>query len=156
MSDRKYRQPGYQDRGEQKPENRQQGQGPRPNKDNTYGPRAIQMPNARTVSRCTQCGVVLKMVDPSGACPQCGFELHSCKQCMYFDPSAKFECRQPVTERVQRKDQKNTCTFYAIKTAVERETTTSTGVSRSVAPSVNSGPSTANDARRAFENLFKK
>jgi len=154
LSDRKYRQPGYQDRGEPKQENKQQT--PRTNKDNTFGPRAIQMPNARTVSRCTQCGVVLKMVDPSGTCPQCGFELHSCKQCMYFDPSENFECRQPVTERVPRKDQKNTCTFYSIKTAVERETTTSTGFSRATAPSVASPPTAASDARRAFENLFKK
>jgi hypothetical protein len=154
LSDRKYRQHGYQDRGEQKQENKPSA--PRPNKDNTFGPRAIQMPGTRTVSRCTQCGVVLTMVDPSSACPQCGFELHSCKQCVYFDPSAKFECRQAVTERVARKDQKNTCTLYSIKTAVERETTTSGGTTRSAAPAATSRPNTANDARRAFENLFKK
>jgi predicted RNA-binding Zn-ribbon protein involved in translation (DUF1610 family) len=155
LSDRKYRQPGYQDHGEQKQENRQQA--PRANKDNTFGPRAIQMPNARTVSRCTQCGVVLRAVDQTGVCPQCGFELHSCKQCVYFDPSANFECRQPVTERVARKDQKNVCTLYSIKTAVERETTTpNAGIARRPAPSVSSPPSAASDARRAFENLFKK
>ena len=154
LSDRKYRQSGYQDRGEEKQVSKPQQ--PRA-KDNTFGPRAIQMPGTRTVSRCAQCGVVLRMVDPSSKCPQCGFELHSCKQCVYFDPSERNECRQPVPMRVSRKDQKNECSFYAIKTAVERETTTSTGRTPSTgASSVTSAPSTASDARRAFENLFKK
>ena len=149
MSDRKYRTPGYQDRGEEKQSK------PKPRaKDNTFGPRAIQMPGTRTVSRCTQCGVVLRMIDPNGNCPQCGFELHSCKQCAHFEPSARFECRQPVTERVNRKDQRNLCALYTIKTAVERETSTSTGVS--AGPMINASPTTADEARRAFENLFKK
>lgn len=153
MSDRKYRQHGYQDRGEEKQQGKPQ---PRP-KDNTFGPRAIQMPGTRTVSRCTQCGVVLRMVDPAGKCPQCGFELHSCKQCMYFDPSERNECRQAVPQRIPRKDQRNECTLYAIKTAVERETTTSTGMAPKLGTtSVSSAPNTASDARRAFENLFKK
>lgn len=149
MSDRKYRQHGYMDRGDEKPTGKPQA---RPSKDNTFGPRPLNMPGARTVSRCTQCGVVLQMADAAEKCPKCGFELHSCKQCVYFDPSAKFECRQPVPERVARKDQKNNCTFYSIKTAVERETSTSTGFARTPA----AAPTTADDARRAFENLFKK
>lgn len=139
------------DRGEDKA----QGTKPQPpkSKDNTFGPRPMNMPGARTVSRCTQCGVVLRMVEDTSKCPQCGFDLHSCKQCVHFDPSEKFECRQPVAERVARKDQKNACTFYSIKTSVERETSTSaasTGSSRM------GSPSTADEARRAFENLFKK
>jgi len=148
LSDQKYRQHGYMDR--ERDTNQENRPRPRP-KDETFGPRALKMPGMRTVSRCTQCGLVLKMSDGSGTCPQCGFDLHSCKQCVYFDPAERNECRQPVPQRVARKDQKNFCTFYTIKTAVERETSTSTGVS-----SVSTGPSTAQDARRAFENLFKK
>jgi hypothetical protein len=75
---------------------------------------------------------------------------------MYFDPSERNECRQAVPQRVPRKDQRNECTLYAIKTAVERETTTSTGMASKLGTSVSSAPTTANDARRAFENLFKK
>jgi predicted RNA-binding Zn-ribbon protein involved in translation (DUF1610 family) len=149
--DRKYRQNGYMDRGEEK-QQQSRSQAPKA-KDNTYGPRPLNMPGARTVSRCTQCGVVLRMVEETSKCPQCGFDLHSCKQCVYFDPSAKFECRQPVPERVARKDQKNTCTFYSIKTSVERETSTSAATAGSVRTG---SPSTADEARRAFENLFKK
>jgi predicted RNA-binding Zn-ribbon protein involved in translation (DUF1610 family) len=140
------------DRGDDKKQQQGKPQAPK-SKDNTFGPRAIQMPGARMVSRCTQCGVVLRMTEDTGKCPQCGFELHSCKQCVYFDPSEKFECRQPVPERVSRKDQKNTCTFYSIKTSVERETSTSVSNAGSARTA---SPTTADEARRAFENLFKK
>jgi predicted RNA-binding Zn-ribbon protein involved in translation (DUF1610 family) len=138
LSDRKYRQPGYQDRGEDRSQPRQEK--PKP-KDMTFGPRTINMAPTRTVSRCAQCGVVLPALgDLAGQCPKCGFELHSCKQCTHFDPASRFECRQPVPQRVARKDTRNDCQFFSIKVAVEKET----------------GSARADDARRAFENLFRK
>ena len=143
MSDRKYRQHGYMDRGGDKPETRGPGQPPRLKKDETFGPRALNMPGTRTVSRCTQCGTVLTMVtEPVGQCPKCGFELHSCKQCTHFDPASRFECRQVLLERVYPKDTRNTCTLFDLRTTVEKETS-SAGLR-------------ADDARKAFENLFKK
>jgi predicted RNA-binding Zn-ribbon protein involved in translation (DUF1610 family) len=143
VSDQKYRQPGYKDRGGDKPESRGPRQPPRLKKDETFGPRALNMPGTRTVSRCAQCGTLLTMVtDPVGQCPKCGFELHSCKQCTHFDPASRFECRQPVTERVSRKDTRNACTFFDLRTTVEKETS--------------SAGMRADDARKAFENLFKK
>ena len=106
----KYRQHGYQDSGE----DRQKRESPSPDRslkrDNTFGPRAIQMPGTRSVSRCSQCGnVLLSLSEPLVNCPKCGFELQYCKQCMYFDPSSRFECMQPVTARVPRKDVRNDC-----------------------------------------------
>jgi predicted RNA-binding Zn-ribbon protein involved in translation (DUF1610 family) len=139
----KYRQHGYQDRDREK-EPRQQGGGPARKKDDTFGPRAMQMPGRRQVSRCGQCGVLLQPTnEPVGQCPKCGFELHSCKQCTYFDPSSRFECTQPIPARIPRKDARNECTFYAMSVRVEKETST---------------PAQARpaDARQAFENLFKK
>ncbi len=140
MSDRKYRQHGYMDRGDNHPESKPQ---PKPSKDMTFGPRAIQMAPTRTVSRCAQCGVVLNaMTDANGACPRCGTALHACKQCTHFDPGSRFECRQPITARIAKKDAQNQCTFFSLSTRVERETSASAA--------------RADDARRAFENLFKK
>ena len=145
MSDRKYRQRGYQDSGEkksQKPDERSEGKPA--NRDNTFGPRRLQMPARTEVSRCAECGTLLKSLsDPLGQCPKCGFELHSCKQCTYFEPSRRFECMQPVPERIPRKDALNECTFYSISVRVEKETSTP----------VQARPA---DARQAFENLFKK
>lgn len=144
MSDRKYRQHGYQDRSEEKEKPRGSAPGPAAKKDNTFGPRPLQMPARREVSRCASCGTLLPAVsEPVGKCPKCGFELHSCKQCTYFDPSCRFECSQPIPARIAKKDACNDCTFYSMSVRVEKETST---------------PAQARpmDARQAFENLFKK
>lgn len=143
----KYRQHGYQDRDE-KPRKeggeRPASAPPRPARnDYSLGPKPLNMPGARNVSRCAQCGVVLQTMPPTGLCPKCNFELHSCKQCMYFDPGSRFECMQPVTERIAKKDARNNCTFYEIRVTREKETSTPA----TLRPS---------DARQAFENLFKK
>ncbi len=149
MSDRKYRQHGYQDRGESK-EKPQGGAGPNPrSRDTNFGPRPMQMPGTRNISRCTQCGVVLPAVGDPTDCPQCKAPLHTCKQCAHFDPASRFECRQPVPERVAKKDALNHCTFYTISVRVERETTTAFSAS-------SGGSGRVADARRAFDNLFKK
>ena len=140
MSDRKYRQPGYMDRKEEP--QKKSGERP-PSRDNTFGPRPLQMAATRTVSRCAQCGTVLQaFTEPVGQCPKCGFALHSCKQCTNFDPASRFECTQPIPERIPRKDAKNDCKFYSIRVMVEKETSTSAA--------------RVDDARKAFENLFKK
>ena len=145
----KYRQHGYQDRDRDDDRNRErQGSGertgaPPPKRDNTFGPRPVNLPGTHAVSRCTQCGTVLQGMPTDGRCPKCGFELHSCKQCMYFDPGSRFECMQPVKERVAKKDARNDCTFYEIRVSREKLTSTPT----SARPS---------DARTAFDNLFKK
>jgi hypothetical protein len=142
LSEQKYRQHGYQDSG--KKSERQKESGDRPLKKETFGPRALQMPGRHNVSRCAQCGTLLNALpDPVGKCPKCGFELHSCKQCTYFDTSARFECTQPIAARIPRKDEINDCSFYSISVRVEKQTST---------------PVAARplDARQAFENLFKK
>jgi predicted RNA-binding Zn-ribbon protein involved in translation (DUF1610 family) len=149
----KYRQHGYQDRDRESAgkESRSEGakkapkertSGP-PKWDHALGPRPVNLPGTRAVSRCAQCGTVLQGMSAEGKCPKCGFELHSCKQCMYFDPGRRFECMQPIKERVAKKDARNECSFYEMRVTREKETST---------------PATQrpNDARQAFENLFKK
>ena len=134
--DRKYRQRGYMDSGRERSERR-----PAP-KGEPIGPRLPAMVGTRQVSRCGGCGAILSAnFDPWGKCPQCGFELHSCKQCAYFDTSSRFECTQPVTKRIVQKDARNDCSFYAPRMTVERQTSP--------------GSPRPDDPRKAFENLFK-
>jgi predicted RNA-binding Zn-ribbon protein involved in translation (DUF1610 family) len=135
--DRKYRQRGYMDssggreRSEKKPLAKRE----------QIGPRTPNMPGKREVSRCASCALILPVgIDVQGRCPKCGFELHSCKQCAFFDTAARFECTQPITTRIPKKDVRNQCSFYSLRTTVERETSTSRPL----------------DARQAFENLFRK
>jgi hypothetical protein len=142
----KYRQHGYQDRDREEKPRKQAGEKPAPvpaaRRDYSMGPKPVNLPGTRAVSRCTQCGTVLPS-PPGEKCLKCGFELHSCKQCTYFDPGSRFECMQPITERIARKDARNECTFYEIRVTREKETSTPANLR-------------PNDARQAFENLFKK
>ena len=143
LSDRKYRQRGYQDSGAEKPKH-QEKPAATSRKDLTYGPRPLNMPGTRTVSRCAECGALLENVSETlGQCPKCGFDLHSCKQCEHFDPSRRFECNQPIPDRISPKDKRNSCTFYSIRVRLEKETSSKQA-------------QRPNDARQAFENLFKK
>jgi hypothetical protein len=145
LSEQKYRQHGYQDRDRgdrQKPQSG--GSDATPAKTDHFGPRPIQLAASHSVSRCGQCGTVLNSLpEPVGQCPKCGFDLHSCKQCSYFDPASRFECTQPIKDRIPRKDQLNSCTFYSISVRVEKQTSTP----------LSARPA---DAKQAFENLFKK
>ena len=144
MSERKYRQRGYMDRSEER-----SGKKEKPKKkEETFGPRALQMPGTLAISRCAQCGTILGPdIDPQSQCPKCGAALHACKQCSYFDPGSRFECSKPITERIPQKDARNDCQFFELQVRVERETTGCQGAAASGSP---------DDARRAFENLFKK
>ena len=134
---RKYRQHGYMDSDSDRERSEKR---PGPKKD-YFGPKTPAMPGKREVVRCASCATILPPgLDLNGKCLRCGLELHSCKMCTYFDTSARFECTQPIKERIPRKDARNECTFYMIRTTVERETSTSKPL----------------DARQAFENLFRK
>jgi hypothetical protein len=135
--ERKYRQRGYQDHGSRPKEVR------REHKAETFGPKTPLMPDKHLVSRCARCGKMLPSdFDPAGQCPHCGFQLHSCKQCAYFDTSARFECTQPIPARIVRKDARNECAFYSPRLTIERQTSP--------------GSPRVGDARQAFEALFKK
>jgi hypothetical protein len=144
MSDRKYRQRGYQDeprapRRDQKPAEKKEyaprGQPP-------IAPKTFNMPGFREVVRCARCGNELTVAvawSAEGSCTRCGSDLHTCAQCLHFDTSAAFECQRPVPKRVSPKDVRNTCQLFEPRTTVERET-------KSTAPT---------SARKAFDDLFK-
>src|SRR5262245_26080520 len=99
------------------------------------------------VFRCKHCGekvldVDLESVGVSATCRKCGAALHSCSQCAHFDTSARFECTQPIPARIPSKKAANDCSFYA-----PAKTFDLTG---------SRGAATPDDARSAFDQLFKK
>jgi hypothetical protein len=159
MSDRKYRQRGYQDEGRER-ENR----GPRPPKapqqrapgrqlQDAAGPKTPNLMAAHEVFRCARCGNLLSLpVGSIAKCSRCGVDLHSCIQCVSFDTSARWECTQSaqLAARVAPKDGGNDCQYFTPRTTVERQT--STPPSSSAGPGA-SAPSSS--ARKAFDDLFK-
>jgi len=155
--ERKYKQKGYQDRdGGKRKERGERQHEPRPKQQDLLGPRTPRMVGTVTRARCSNCGALLAPgFDSSGQCPRCHFELHSCKQCVHFDTGAQFECTQPIPERIPKKDAKNNCTFFEFRMTVEKDTSPvnyATNVPAAPAPSA----ARPNDARKAFEDLFKK
>jgi hypothetical protein len=145
MSDRKYRQRGYQDdaRGDRRGPRRQ---GPR---DKPEGPRGRGLgAPTRTVFRCASCGRTAELEEVSfeSICAGCGTALHTCTHCRHFDTSARFECRQPLTEHVASKTKANRCELFEPKAAQEFKE------EQRPAPG---NPIDPDDPRAAFDALFK-
>ena len=147
MSERKYRQRGYQDHDRDRAERPKQARpAPEPGAPagarrlSQDGPKTFNMPGYREVVRCAQCGNVgAADIAVDARCPRCGTDLHACAQCASFDPGSRFECMEAIAARVSPKNTRNTCELFAPRTTVERETTT---------------PRT-DSARKAFDDLFK-
>ena len=145
MSDRKYRQAGYQDSGprERKPALARkpiEPHDPRIPRD----PRVPNMPGFRQVFRCGRCGhLEAAEVQADAKCGNCGVDLHACVHCASFDAGARFECTEAIPARVSPKDIRNACTFFAPRVSVERET----GSTRAAGGS--------SSAKKAFDDLFK-
>jgi hypothetical protein len=165
-SDRKYRQHGYQDsdRSDSRPfggGDRPKPQGPRPPIDVT-GPRLPRLVQHVAASRCFNCSTALPPgTDFSGACPKCGSALHCCKQCSHFEPSTRFQCLKPIPIRIPVKDKTNECTLFTPRVTVAREGTASTPSAPPPSAPQNghyngAAPRNADDARNAFDRLFKK
>jgi hypothetical protein len=146
MSDRKYRQRGYQDDSRDKapraPARTPEPRTPGRELQSASGPKTPNLMGSHEVFKCARCGNRLATpVEAAGRCARCGVAIHSCINCRSFDTGARFECAQPsLTSRVSPKDELNLCSLFEPRTTVERETGTTKGP-----------PS----AREAFDDLFK-
>jgi len=140
MSDRKYRQRGYQDDPRDRERTAPKPHQPKGPRDRPEGPKTPNLMASHEVFRCARCGNRLALpVLADARCSRCGVDLHSCVQCVNFDTGARFECTQPIPARVSPKDARNACTLFSARTTIERQTGTE-------------GPPSA---RQAFDDLFK-
>jgi hypothetical protein len=46
-------------------------------------------------------------------CENCASDLHVCKNCAFYDPSAYNECREPNAERLLDRDRANRCDYFS-------------------------------------------
>jgi hypothetical protein len=144
MNDRKYRHRGYQESDTPSSGGRRPS-GPRPERPEGPRGRGADQEKAVVVA-CHACGE--KRSDPEAirtdtTCVRCGADLHACAQCTYFDTSARWECTQKIPARIADKKRRNECTFFKAKESFDL-----TGA--------RGGTATPDDARAAFERLFKK
>jgi len=144
----KYRQPGYRDSEykEEREKKRTDNSGPRGPRE----PRGMAR-EARLVMRCHQCGnqvMAGDTVETGALCASCSAPLHCCRNCIQFDPGARFECREKVVTRVASKVTANICPQFRPETVLD-----ATG-RRIVTPGPAAEPPSS--ARDAFDALFKK
>jgi hypothetical protein len=108
------------------------------------------------VFKCMRCGEVQRVpegVDPEAVCSKCSSDLHTCSNCKNFDTMVRWECRESmnIPARVAPKDVRNHCGLFTPKIIRDLSADKPSGGGGS-GPRINS----ADDARKAFENLFKK
>jgi len=136
--DRKYRQRGYMSE-EKQPR-------PRAAPQQKGDMRPPNLPPMVEVTRCSLCGAQVRVelggIPIDSTCPKCQADLHVCKNCVSFDPGARFQCRKPVTQRIAKKDVRNECESFEPRKTLERQTTTAQADGR--------------DPRSAFDKLFKR
>ena len=146
----KYRHHGYRDT--EREEDR--GRSRRPPQNNLTTEEKIQRRSLRKatdrtaheVVRCHDCGRNVQdfgTIDTSTTCPHCNSPLHCCRACTHFDSSARWQCRADIKEAVSDKGKANDCAQYRPRLVLDV-----TGRRTS--------PQRTDDARTAFDNLFKR
>jgi len=154
MNDRKYRQHGYMD-----DDRDDRGRRGRPQQQHQHQPlgrlegaprgRGVGVPS-EVVFKCALCGAKIQSLDEIGidcTCDQCDAPLHTCTNCTFFDTSSRFECRKPIEGRIESKGKANICPHFLPKTIRDL---------RSKDLEMPSVPKPPNEARAAFDALFKK
>lgn len=136
---RKYQHRGYMSEGD-----REEPRKRRPKQRDTFRGRS-EGRHKEEVFRCHECNHKIighDMVGKDEVCPNCKSDLHCCKNCKFFNPTARFECQKEIPKRIARKVKRNDCELFSPRIVLDLMSPKS--------------QNTADDARKAFEDLFKK
>ncbi len=95
---------------------------------------------------CWKCGETISL--PPGtrlgtreSCPNCGTDLHACRNCRFFAPAKSNQCTEPQAEWVRDKEAANYCDYFEAVSPTPAQGARRTGV--------------AGDVRKKFDSLFK-
>ena len=64
---------------------------------------------------CWSCRQTTEMEDKvlrGEECPHCHTDMHSCKNCQYYDPGAHNDCKETIAEYVPDKERSNFCGMF--------------------------------------------
>ena len=82
-------------------------------------------------------------------CPQCDSDLHTCRNCRHYDPAKHNQCAETQAEWVRDKEAANHCDYFS-PVAVRR------GAPLVAGERGGTSTSTASDAKKRFDSLFKR
>ena len=116
---------------------------------------------------CGACGADLGRLERVGrrdTCARCGVDLHSCRQCRFYDARAYNECAEPQAERVLDKTRGNFCEFFTSADPARAAARTATAPSTAVPVGAGAAPTAAasrvaapaRDPRAELDRLFRK
>ena len=91
---------------------------------------------------CWKCGknIEEEIISRSSECPVCSADLHSCRNCSFYDEQSHYECRETVEELVKDKERANFCSYFKVR--------------RAWGASFGTQTNKAVQARKAFDALF--
>ncbi len=94
---------------------------------------------------CWKCGETIELqagvrVLSRDTCPKCDSDLHSCRNCQFYDTTKHNQCAEPQAEWVRDKEAGNYCDYFSPSTSPNAGR-------RSSSP--------AADAKKKFDSLFK-
>jgi len=96
---------------------------------------------------CWYCGSPVADPEPIGRsarCNDCGKDLRSCKNCRFFLPGSRGDCRENSAEPQQDKERANFCDWFSLDNKYRSQ---STGRPNEIKK--------AEASKAAFDNLFK-
>ena len=76
-------------------------------------------------------------------CPNCGSDIHCCKNCVHYDEELSSKCREPNSPWVRERNTQNNCAFFEFRPAAPPTTPKSDAVDE------------AERAKEAFRALFR-
>lgn len=77
-------------------------------------------------------------------CPNCGSDIHCCKNCIHYDESLSSKCREPNSPWVSDRHTQNNCAFFEHKPSAQPTNTVPTDADNE-----------AERAKEAFRALFR-
>ncbi|MFZ5981237.1 MAG: hypothetical protein ACOYVF_11460 [Candidatus Zixiibacteriota bacterium] len=72
---------------------------------------------------CWNCGSptgIRDKVSRADACVKCMADLRCCRGCRHFDPTRRFQCKEPIETNIPNKEKANFCEFFQMRNVVKR------------------------------------
>jgi hypothetical protein len=95
------------------------------------------------MAACYNCGHKFDrdfVVTRSAECPSCNRPIRCCKNCVFYEPGAHWDCRETIPDPVFEKERANFCDYFRF--GAQAHSTSESGESR------------AQQARNDFDSLF--